>query len=172
MIKQCADRMHESILSTFPSVSMVRAVLSTDEDLPFIAFRFGYTLEYPVVPDQPMPFHNVMKTMLDWHPNIESYAKTLSRRGRDSRLITYGHMTTWQEMIGNYNAVWICSEHLKVVNAEGRMAQNRGVVAADFDLPEHLAHFTPPDGPGIMVMSVDLEFFHHRKYIRINTNNN
>ena len=111
-----------------------------------------------------------MKTMLDWHPDIESFAKVLSRRDPNLRHINHGEITTWQLMTDTYNGVWVASEHLKVCDRDGNIAEYNDALLDSFDMPSLLISFTPPDSPGAMIMNLEKEFFDYKKYMWINTN--
>ena len=113
--------------------------------------------------------HIISKIMLDFHPLIESYSKILSRRGDDTAAIQSDELTTWDQMIETYNAVWLIDSSAKAIDLDGQIAEGTDILSEQFHQPPYMVEMNQDGAPAPMLMSYNPEFFYFMQYMSIDT---
>ena len=113
------------------------------QPLAYLRWRFqGHCLLewlYHQLPDyhgKSAAFEDIMKPMLDQHPNLRSLSKVLLKRGKDRRSISMGDTTTWEVIMEIYNGCWMADQHCTVCDTDGNIARDTiEVLNSNFQKP-------------------------------------
>ena len=122
-----------------------------------ITRRFEFIAAHPINPTESKLMTDVMKTILDFHPLIQSFAKVLLRCGEGTREIHCRDMTTWNKMQSGYKAVWMIDAHASGINFQGNIAEGMATLDDNLHPPPFMVDIHPHRAPCPILMPYGLE---------------
>ena len=165
--QQFANIVHDILFASFPWVCRVKAVLTGDDDFYRISENCGYNVQRPVDANLPKSFIEIMKPMLDQHPNVQSFGKVISKRGDHLKSIGHSDITSWDAMTTTYNGIWMVDDHTLICDTDGNLAHGEDVLNENFTLPQYIIEMPNNEMPCPILMSYNPMFFNPDQYVWI-----